>query len=127
MFLNCDEFVEISLDLLATCLFNDLSKTFTNVLQITKFCTNHKKIPQRQSWANWGLHADLLFRLSPIFTGKIVDLRTCRLYFCSSTLCGSDMDPHFPKRGDCVRKVEYHWSRLCGKNLFLCHGIKVNL
>ena len=41
MFLNCGEFVEI--ELLATYLFNDLSKTFTNVLQITKFYKNHKK------------------------------------------------------------------------------------
>ena len=37
MFLNCGEFVEINSDLFATYLFNDLSKTFTNVLQITKF------------------------------------------------------------------------------------------
>ena len=36
MFLNCGEFAEIILDLLATYLFNDLSKTYTNVLQITK-------------------------------------------------------------------------------------------
>ena len=47
MFLNCDEFVEINLDLLATYLFTDFSKTFTNVLQITKFYKNHKKISQR--------------------------------------------------------------------------------
>ena len=44
MFLNCGEFVEINSDLLATYLFNDLSKTYTNVLQITKFDKNHKKI-----------------------------------------------------------------------------------
>ena len=37
MFLNCVKFVEINSDLLATYLFNDLSKTYTNVLQITKF------------------------------------------------------------------------------------------
>ena len=43
MFLNCGEFVEINLDLLATYLFNDLSKTYTNVLQITKFYKNHKE------------------------------------------------------------------------------------
>ena len=61
MFLNCGEFVEINLDLLATYLFNDLSQTFTNVLQITKFYKNHKKIPQRQSWANCGPHADIFF------------------------------------------------------------------
>ena len=46
MFLNYGEFVEINLDLLATYLFNDLSKTFTNVLQITKFNKkNQNKIP----------------------------------------------------------------------------------
>ena len=43
MFLNCGEFVEINSDLLATYLFNDLSKTYTNLLQITKFYKNHKK------------------------------------------------------------------------------------
>ena len=43
MFLNCGKFVEINLDLLATYLFNDLSKTFTNVLQITKFLKIMKK------------------------------------------------------------------------------------
>ena len=43
MFLNCGEFVQINSDLLATYLFNDLSKTFTNVLQITKFYKNQKK------------------------------------------------------------------------------------
>ena len=48
MFLNCGEYVEIDSDLLATYLFHNLSKVFTNVLQITKFL-NHKKIPQRQS------------------------------------------------------------------------------
>ena len=53
MFLNCGEFVEINSDLSATYLFNNLSKTFTNVLQITKFYKS-QKIPQRQSWANCG-------------------------------------------------------------------------
>ena len=43
MFLNCGEFVEINSDLLATYLFNDFSKTHTNVLQVTKFYKNHKK------------------------------------------------------------------------------------
>ena len=43
MFLNCGKFVEINSELLATYLFNDLSKTDTNVLQITKFYKNHKK------------------------------------------------------------------------------------
>ena len=44
MFLNCGEFVEINLNLLATYLFNDLLKTFTNVLQITTFYKSHKKL-----------------------------------------------------------------------------------
>ena len=44
MLLNCGEFVEINSDLLTTYLYNDLSKTFTNVLQMTKFYKNHKKI-----------------------------------------------------------------------------------
>ena len=43
MFLNCGDFVKIILDLLATYLFNDLSKTYTNVLQIPKFYKSHKK------------------------------------------------------------------------------------
>ena len=43
MFLNCGEFVEINSDLLATYLFNALSKTYTSVLQIMKFYKNHKK------------------------------------------------------------------------------------
>ena len=25
-------------------------------------------------------------------------------------LCRGDLDPHFPKRGDCVKKAEYYWS-----------------
>ena len=44
MFVNCGEFVEINLNLLSTYLFNDLLKTFTNVLQITKFYKSHKKL-----------------------------------------------------------------------------------
>ena len=44
MFLNCGEFVDMDLNLLATYLFNDLLKTFTNVLQITKFYKSHKKL-----------------------------------------------------------------------------------
>ena len=69
MFLNCGEFVEINSDLLATYPFNDLSQTYTNVLQITKFYKNHKKIPQRKSWANCGPHADNFFAL-PDFQWK---------------------------------------------------------
>ena len=57
MFLSCGEFVEINSDLFATYLFNDLSKTYTNVLQITKFYKNHKKISQRHSWAMSKLRA----------------------------------------------------------------------
>ena len=44
MFLNCGEFVEINSDLLATHLFNGLSKTFTHALQITKSCNLGLKI-----------------------------------------------------------------------------------
>ena len=70
MFLNCGEFVEINSDLSATYQFNDLRKTFKNVLQITKFYKNSKKIPQRQSWANCGPHADRFFCSSTIISGK---------------------------------------------------------
>ena len=97
MFLNCGEFVEINLDLLATYLFNGLSKTSTNVLQITKFYKNHKKIPQRHSWANCGPHADLFFRFLPIFSEKIVDLRTC------SALWGQ-FGPTLSKKGGLCKK-----------------------
>ena len=50
----------------------------------------------------------------------MVCLRTCRsvFYFYSSVLCGGNLDPHFPKQGDCVKKVEDHWSRLYGKIYF---------
>ena len=66
MFLNCGEFVEINSDLLATYLFNDLSKTYTNVLQITKFYKNHKKFLSAigGQWANCGPHADNFFALT---------------------------------------------------------------
>ena len=100
MFLNCDEFVEINLDLLATYLFTDFSKTFTNVLQITKFYKNHKKISQRgklragQSWANQTSELGKLraacrsfFCFSPNFSGKILDLRTSRLFFIFAHQC----------------------------------------
>ena len=97
MFLNCGEFVEINLDLLATYLFDDLSQTFTKVLQITKFYKNHKKISQRQSWANCGPHADLFFGFLPIFSGKIVDLRTC------SALLGQ-FRPTLSKKGGLCKK-----------------------
>ena len=71
MFVNCGELVEIKSDLLATYQFNDLSKTFTNVSQITKFYKIYKKIPQRQSGANCEPHADrIFFCSSPIFSGK---------------------------------------------------------
>ena len=26
-------------------------------------------------------------------------------------LCEGNLDPHFPKKGDCVKNIEYHWSR----------------
>ena len=63
MVLNCGEFAEINSDLLATYLFNDLSKTYKNVLQITKFYKNHKKFVNAIAgqWANCGPHADNFF------------------------------------------------------------------
>ena len=104
MFLNCGEFVEINSDFLATYLFNDLSKTYTNVLQITKFYKNHKKFLNVRAGQTAGRMQIFFFRSSPIFSGKIVNLRTCRLfYFYSSMLCGNNLDPHFPNR-----RVEYH-------------------
>ena len=30
-------------------------------------------------------------------------------------LCGGNLDPHFSKSGDCVKKVEDRWFRLYGK------------
>ena len=79
MFLNCGEFVELNSDLLATYLFNDLSKTFTNVLQITKFYKNHQKFLNARAGQTAG-RKQIFFRSSPIFSGKM-DLRTCRLFF----------------------------------------------
>ena len=116
MFLNCGEFVETNSDLLATHLM-----IFQKLLQMCckyrNFIKTMKKIRQRQSWANYGSHADLFFCSSLIFSGKIVDLRTCRpLFFIFAHQCF--VDPHFPKTGDCVKKVEDHWSRLYGKNFF---------
>ena len=79
MFLNCGEFVEINSDLLATYLFNDLSKTFTNVLQITKFYKNHKKFLNARAGQTAGRMQIFFLCSSPIFSGKIVSLRMCRL------------------------------------------------
>ena len=99
MFLNCGDFVEINLDLLATYLFNDLSKTYTNVLQITKFYRNHKKFLNARAGQTAGRMQIFFFCSSQIFSGKIVNLRTFRLfYFYSSMFCGGNFDPHFPKR-----------------------------
>ena len=107
MFQTCGKFLEISSYLLAAYLFNDLSKTFTNVLQITKFYKNHKKISQRQSWANCGPHADKFFCSSPIFSGKIVYLRTCRLFiFLIINVWYGQFGPTLSKKG-----------RLCKKSL----------
>ena len=39
-------------------------------------------------------------------------------YFRSSMLCGGNLDPHFSKSGDCVKKVEDRWFRLYGKIYF---------
>ena len=41
-------------------------------------------------------------------------------------LCGGNLDPHFPKKGDCAKKVEYHWSRLYGKMYFCVIESKKN-
>ena len=79
MFLNCGKFVEINLDLLATYLFNDLSKTFANVLQITKLYKNHKKFLYAKAGQTAG-RMQIFFCSSPIFSENIVDLRTCRLF-----------------------------------------------
>ena len=98
MFLNCGEFVEINSDLLATYLFNDLSKTFTNVLQITKFYKNHIKFLNAKL-GKLRAACRYFFCSSPIFSGKIENLQTSRLFhFHSSRLCGNNLDPHFPKR-----------------------------
>ena len=64
MFLNCGEFVEIQLDLLATYLIlNDFSKTFTNVLQITKFYKNHKRFLNARAGQTAGRVRILFFAL----------------------------------------------------------------
>ena len=97
MFLNCGKLVEINLNLSATYLSNDLLKTFTNALQMTKFHKNHKKIPQRQSWANCGPHADLFFCFLPIFSGKIVELRKCSALW-------EQFEPTLSKKGGLCEK-----------------------
>ena len=90
MFLNCGEFVEINSDLLATYLFNDPSKTFTNVLQITKFYKNHKKFLNARAGQTAGRMQIFFLCSSPIFSGKIGSLRTCRLvlFLLINALCG---------------------------------------
>ena len=114
MFLNCGAFVEIYSDLLATYLCNDLSKTFANVLQITKFYKNHKKNSSTPELGKLRATYRSFFCFLPIFSGKIVDLRKC------SALWGQ-LEPTLSEKGNCVRKVECHWSRLHGKKLFLRH------
>ena len=112
MFLNCGEFVEINSDLLAAYQFNDLSKTFTTVLQITKFYKNSKKIPQRQNWANYGLLADFFllfndFQWKNSRSADVVGLRTCRLFLFSSTMvCGGNFQfgPTLSKKGGLCKK-----------------------
>ena len=65
-----------------------------------------KKFPNARAGQTAG-RMHIFFCSSPIFSGKIVDLRSVNLlYFCSSMLCGGNLDPHFSKRGDCVKKVE---------------------
>ena len=118
MFLNCGEFVEINSNLRATYLFNDLSKTFTNALQITKFYKNLKKFLNARAGQTAG-RMQIIFCSSPIFNEKLqICGRVDFLFFCSSMLCTGNLDPHFPKRGDCVKKVEYYWYRLYGKIYF---------
>ena len=98
MFLNCGEFVEVNVDLLATYLFNDLSKSFTNVLQITKFYKNHKKNSSTPELGKLRAVCRSFFDFLPIFSGKIV------AYICGRVvLCGGNLDPHFPKRGLCKK------------------------
>ena len=80
MFLNCGDFVEIDSDLLATYLFHDISKAFTNVLQITKFYKNHKKNSSTPELGKVRAACRSFFCSPPIFSGKIVDLRTCKLF-----------------------------------------------
>ena len=113
MFLNCGEFLEITSDLLATYryLFNDLSKTFTNVLRITKFYKNYKKNSSTPELGKLRAACRSFFCSSTIFSGKIVCLRTCRLFFIFAHQCfWGNLDPHLPKREDCVKKTKYHWS-----------------
>ena len=69
MFLNCGEFIEINLDLLAAYLFNDLPKTFTNVLQITKFYKNHKKFNNARAGQTAG-RLQIIFLLFTDFQWK---------------------------------------------------------
>ena len=99
------------------------------MLQVAKFYKNHNKIPLRQSWANCGSHADLFFSSITIFCGKIVSY-VCGLvdliYFFVSMLSGGNLDSHFPKRSECVKKVEDHWSRLYGKIYFCVIESKKN-
>ena len=63
MFLNCGDFVEINSDLLATYLFNDLSKTYTNVLQITKFYKSSKKFLNARAGQTAGRMQIIFFAL----------------------------------------------------------------
>ena len=107
MFLNCGEFAEINSDLLATYLCNDLSKTYTNVLQITKFQKNHKKVLNARAGQTAG-RMQIFFLLFTNFQRK--NSRSADVYtffnYCSSMLCGGSLDSHFPKRGDCVKQIE---------------------
>ena len=63
MFLHCGEFVEINSDLLATYLFNDLSKAYTSVLQITKFYKHHKKFLNTRAGQTAGRMQTFFFAL----------------------------------------------------------------
>ena len=113
MFRNCGEFIEINSDLLATYLFNDLSKTFTNVLQITKFCKNYKKFfnaragkPRAACRYSFLIFTDFQWKNS-----RSADVQTFFI-FAHQCFVEAIWTHTFQKGGDCVRKVEYLWCRL---------------
>ena len=103
MFLNCGEFVEINSDLLATCLFNDLLKTYTNVLQITKFYKNHKKFLNARAGQTAG-RMQIFFLLFTDFqwkNSKFADVWTFLFLFINA-LWGQ-FGPALSKTKDCVK------------------------
>ena len=113
MFLNRGEFVEINSDLLATYLFNDLSKSFTNGLQITKLCKNYKKFLNARAGQTAGRMQIFFCCSSPILRGKIEDLRTRRPFLFSfiNALWGQ-FGPTLSKKGRLCKK----WLKTSGLN-----------